>query len=59
MCVRQITLFSTNSQTYYYQSSEIINKKLRGKTITAQQKQHYSILGISLPRIDNRVTMLL
>jgi len=59
MCVRRITLFSTNSQTYYYQSSEIINKKLRGKTITAQQKQHYSILGISLPHIGHRVTMLL
>jgi hypothetical protein len=55
----KITLFSTNSQTYYYQSSEIINKKLRGNTITAQQKQHYSILGISLPRIGHRVTMLL
>ena len=55
----KITLFSTNSQTYYYQSSEIISKKLRGNTITAQQKQHYSILGISLPHIGHRVTMLL
>lgn len=56
---RKITLFFTNSQTYYYQSSEIISKKLRGKTITAQQKQNYSILGISLPHIGYCVTTLL
>lgn len=55
----KITLFFTNSQTYYYQSSEIINKKLRGNTITAQQKQNYSILGISLPHIGYCVTTLL
>lgn len=55
---RKITLFFTNSQTYYYQSSEIISKKLRGKTITAQQKHDYRILGTALPRTGYSVTTL-
>ena len=55
---RKITLFFTNSQTYYYQSSEIISKKLRGKTITAQQKHNYRILGTALPRTGYRITTL-
>lgn len=47
---RKITLFFTNSQTYYYQSSEIINKKLRGNKITAYWVYRYRISGIALPR---------
>lgn len=57
----KITLFSTNSQTYYYQSSEIKAKNCaviqlpRSKNnITAYWAYHYRISGIALPCCCNK-----